>query len=157
MFGRFDAIEETLVDDGLASGGDGSEQGGGTRRVRAGHGRAPLPQPMLADGGDGIARDALEECGLVQQGMADAAVAPVEQGEGAAVAAEITGMEIAMDERVGEAAGCQLDKAARQTAQELVERGAVVGEKAVGRPLDHVRDRGAEGRGTARVSRIVIS
>ena len=74
---------------------------------------------MLADGRSGIARHAVEEGRLIQQRMADAAVAPVEQRECPIVAAEIAGMEIAMDERVGETAGGHAGEAGGQAAQEL--------------------------------------
>src|SRR6185437_9687736 len=98
---------------------DGGEQEGGAGRVGAGDGIAPLLQPVLADGRDVLAGDAAEEGRLVQQGMADAAVAPVEQGERTALAAEIAGMEVAVDEGIGEAAGGNLREAGGQAALEV--------------------------------------
>ncbi len=69
MLGRLDAIEKAPVDDGLPDGGDRSEQERGAGGIGARHGVAPLPQPVLVDGGDGGTRDAVEEGRLIQQGM----------------------------------------------------------------------------------------
>ena len=105
VLGLLNAIEEAAVDDGVPGGSDGGKQERGAGGIAARDRSAPLLHPVLAGGYDGVGGYAAEEGGLVQQGMADPAVAPVEQGERAAVAAEIAGMDIAMDERIEEAAG----------------------------------------------------
>ena len=67
---------------------NGREQERGAGGIAAGDRGTPLLRPVLADGCDGVAGYAAEEGGLIQQRMADAAVAPIEQGESAAVAGQ---------------------------------------------------------------------
>ena len=79
----------------------------------------------------------VEKRRLVEQGMADAAVAPVEQHQSVGRAAEIAGMEIAVHQRVRQSARCDLGKAPRQTGDEAIERCRIVRRELAARALDH--------------------
>src|SRR5215469_5609380 len=105
MLRRLDMVEKAAIDDGLAGGGDGGQERGGVPGVGTRDRGAPEPQPMGPDRLAGRLRHTGQEGHLIQQGMADPAIAPVDQGHVAAIAAEIAGMEIAMDEALAETAG----------------------------------------------------
>ena len=58
--------------------------------------------------------------------MADPAVPPVQQHEIAGVAADVPGMEVPVDQRVGQAAVANFDEPRRQAGNEGHEHGAIV-------------------------------
>ena len=105
MLRRLDMIEKAPIDDGLAGGGDGGQERDGVPGVGARDRGAPEPQPMGPDRFASRSWHTVQEGRLIQQRMADPAIAPVEQGDVAPVATEIAGMEIAMNEAIAEAAG----------------------------------------------------
>src|SRR5439155_18060225 len=102
--GGFDVVEERLIDDCLAGRGDRSEALRGALGIGPGNGCPPLAVPMLADRDHRLLRDGMQECRLVEQRMADATVAPVEQYEQGDVASKVAGVEVAMDECLRQAA-----------------------------------------------------
>ena len=105
MLRRLDMIEKAAIDDGLTGGSDGGQERGSARGVGARDRGAPEPKPMGPDRFAGRLRHTVQEGRLIQQRMADPAIAPVEQGDVAPVATEIAGMEIAMNEAIAETAG----------------------------------------------------
>src|SRR2546425_8876786 len=114
MLGRFDAIEESLVDQRLSSSRDRREQRRGALWIGPWREGAPQAEPVVADRLECVARDPVEEGRLVQQWMAHSAVTPVQQGECASVAAEVPRVKIAVDERVLQAAGNHFGKPQRK-------------------------------------------
>src|SRR6516225_9972395 len=97
MLRRLDMIEKAAIDDGLTGGSDGGQERGSERGVGARDRGAPEPEPMGPDRFAGRFRHTVQEGRLIQQRMADPAIAPVEQSDVAAIATEIAGVEIAMD------------------------------------------------------------
>ena len=80
--------------------------------------------------------------------MAHSAVTPVQQGESASVAAEVPRVEIAVDERVLQAAGNHFGKPPRKIAHKRSECRAVIHVELIGGPLQRVRNPHAEAFGT---------
>ena len=105
MLRRLDMIEKAAIDDGLTGGSDGSQERGRARGVGARDRGAPEPQPMGADPFADRFRHTVQKSRLIQQGMADPAIAPVEQDDLAVQPTEIAWMEIAMNEAIAETAG----------------------------------------------------
>ena len=80
--------------------------------------------------------------------MAHAAVAPIEQRQSPLVAAKITWMEVAMDQRVPKAAAGHLVEPTGEPAHETRQREAIFGGDFVTRSVDYVGYRSTE-RGPA--------
>ena len=119
---RFDAVEESLVDQCLSSSRDRPEQDRGVLWIGPRREAAPQAKPVFAHRVECAARDPVEEGRLVQQRMAHSAVTPVQQGECASVAAEVPRVKIAVDERVLQAAGNHFGKPPRKIAQSRKDR-----------------------------------
>src|SRR5258708_3871535 len=105
---RLDVVEKAPINNRLPRGSDWGKQDRSASRVRTGNGFTPLLQPVRPHGADGVARNRIEKSGLVQQRMADAAVPPVQQRQSPPIAAKIAGMEVALDQRVSQAASDHL-------------------------------------------------
>jgi hypothetical protein len=103
---------------------------------------------MCPHGDVGAARNPIKKGRLVQQRMAHAAVTPVEQRQSPLIAAKIARMEVAVDQRVSNAASGHIVEPAGKTAHKIGERCAILSGDFVARALDDFGDRGAE-RGRA--------
>ena len=114
MFRRFDVVEEASIDGRAPRRGDRCEQTRGRQRIGARKRRPPTLRPMIENLIGMIGRNPFEEGGLIEQRMSDAAVAPVEQRQRTAGAAKVTGMEVAVDQRIGYAAALERREASRQ-------------------------------------------
>src|SRR5437660_1576158 len=102
---------------------------------------APLLQPVRSHGAGTGVRNHFEQGGLIQQGMADAAVAPVQQCQSPAIAAEIAWMKVAMDQGVPDSACGYILEPAGKPADKLRKHRAILRRDFVARPLDDVGDR----------------
>ena len=100
-----DRIEEAPIDRSLPQRGDGLQETRSPFRVAIRHRSAPETRPLLRDGRTFPCRHALEEGGLVEQGMADSTVAPVEQHQPLHGPAHVSRVEVAVDEGRRDPAG----------------------------------------------------
>src|SRR6185295_8996886 len=98
-----DVIEKVIVDDGLAGGCDRLDPECGALGIAAGAGAAPGALKLREQRSALWLGNALEESCLVQQWMANAGVAPVDQGELLAGHAHVARVEVAVDQAIGHA------------------------------------------------------
>ena len=125
----------------------GSRRAAARSGIRIGDDRPPGVGPASADDGDvGGIGEVPEERRLVEERVPDAGVAPVEQRERRPVAADIARMEVAVDHRVGQAAGRHRGEPGREIGDEGAKRRAVPVAQCVALALDERRDRPGEGR-----------
>src|SRR4051794_35700611 len=101
---------------------------------------------MQPHGGDRGGRNRIKKNRLGQQGMAHAAVTPVQQCQIPSIAAKIAWMEVAVDQRVLKTASGHIVEAAGKPAYKVRERYAILRGDFLARPLDHVSDRSAKRR-----------
>ena len=135
---RLDPVDESLIDDSLPCSRDRGKQRRGTRRVRPGNYLAPLPDPVVSDGADQVGWHSVEKCRLIQQGVANAGIAPIKQRQGITASSKIAWMEIAVDKRVVETAGVNRGKSLRKVAKKSFEHLMVVDRQVVLGPIKHV-------------------
>ena len=114
---RLDLVEELAVDDRLSRGGDGRQDLRGARGIGIGSSVTPEASPQLADRVDLVGTDAVEERRLIEEGMTDTAVAPVQQRQRRPPAADIAGVEVAVDERVRKPGRANRFESLRQIAR----------------------------------------
>ena len=104
MLRRLDVVEELAIDDGLPRRRDRRDQAAGLAGVGVRHPLEPLPLPQRTDRLDGRGGDPVKEGRLIEQRMTDPAIAPIEQHERLRLfsfPADVAGMEVAVNERVG--------------------------------------------------------
>jgi hypothetical protein len=104
LFRRLDVVEKVSINHGVPRGSDRGKQDRSAGGVRTGNGFTPLLQPVRPHGVDGGVRDPVKKSRLAEQWMAHAAVAPVEQRQSPLIAAKIARMEVAVHQRVANAA-----------------------------------------------------
>jgi hypothetical protein len=146
MLRGFDAVEELPVDVRLACRGDRAQQDRRALRISTRDRLAPPTVPPRPDGLHARRIDPVEVGRLVEQRVADAAVAPVEQGQRRPVAARVARVEVAVHEGVREAGVGDRLEPSRQVRDERVEEPAVVVAKLWRRVLCDGGDGGGERR-----------
>lgn len=119
MFGVFDRVEESLINDSLACGRDRRQQARGGFNVRPGNDSSPGLRPMLSRRLDLSFGDSVEEGCLIQQRVADTGVAPVEQVQAARRAAKVARVKVAVNKPVRDATGSDRCKPGREARDEL--------------------------------------
>ena len=127
MLGGFDAVEKTLIDDRLAGGRDRRDQLRRPRGIGIRYEFPPPITPVSPQRWNLIRRRAVKEGRLIEQRVADAAVAPVQQGELAAPAAEIPGVEVPVHESIRQAAVGDAGHPGGKPAQERRQGVAILG------------------------------
>jgi hypothetical protein len=116
-FRRLDAVEEFLVAHGVAEVGERFGDGERTGRIAPGDARGPGIDP--GPGGHRPFGRGQEVAGSqpIKHRVAEMSVRPVHDDGRAAVAAPVTGVEVAVRDGVGQAALVQLRKPAQQPAR----------------------------------------
>src|SRR5262249_27459452 len=144
MLGHLDVVEEPTVDRGLTRGSDRFEQDGRAVRVAAADRRPPPLVPasssLLPLGG----RYSVEEGGLVEKRMPDPAVSPVEQGHVETGPTCVAWVEVAVHQRVRQAAPGEAGETGLERVDEAVEQSAFVAVELRSRSFDDVVDVGRE-------------
>jgi hypothetical protein len=121
VFVGLDVVKEPVVHDGAVERRDGPQQGRRTVGVATGDDLLPFrdPQPFRGRAVGGI--DAPSEGELIEHRMSDAAVTPIQDGEGARQATDVPGMEVAVHQGVRETAGRQVGEPCGQPVDEGVD------------------------------------
>src|ERR1700737_2025934 len=104
VLGRLNAIDESLVDTGKTECGNRAHELGGACDIGSRVETFPRRIPRIAKTRQRVNRHPVQERGHVEERMADAAVAPVEEHKSLAVGPVVSWMEVTVDERVHEAA-----------------------------------------------------
>ena len=120
MLGRLDPVEKALIDDGLPRRRHRSDQPRGLLRLGVRRSRAPPVAPVAAQGRDLRRRRPVQKGGLVEKGIADPAVAPVQQGQVIVTAAEVSRVEVPMNQGVRQAAAGKLNQSAGRPRRNAV-------------------------------------
>ena len=139
----------TRVDQRLAGGGDGRQQRRGTGGIRRRDPTQPRAGPRVTDPAHVRRRRHFEERRQVEQRVAETAVAPIEQRQRGAIAADVARMEVAVDERGRNAAGVDCGHPRRECLDEAVERRPDRFGEALALSRDQVRDRARQRRASA--------
>src|SRR5947207_6245944 len=118
MLVRFDAVEERGVDGRVAQRGHRAEQLERPVRIAARHVALPAPGPRVDERLRVV--ESFGQAQDVETRMADERVAPVDDDVVHTIGPDIAGVQVTVDEYVGQTGGGDLVQAGRQVGHEFV-------------------------------------